>query len=170
MPKVFKLTKRHIELANDLSLGKDSMETIAKRHGICRQTIYDWMGHEDFKSLLDQIEKKHKTMALLIAGRWAAEAVKRLIVNITAKEGDPEIARKSAMDLLKIAGLNVDKIRGEGFESINTTNIINVKELDDFLGGVHNGDVINRAENIKRRANGAGQERFASTGDRATES
>lgn len=62
------------------------------------------------------------------------------------------------------------KIKGEGFESSNITNVINVKELDDFLGGVHNGDVINRAEDIKRRANGAGQERFASTGDRPIES
>jgi hypothetical protein len=57
------------------------------------------------------------------------------------------------------------KIKGEGFENINTTNIINVKDLNDFLGGVHNGDIVNRAEDIKRRANGAGQERFAPVGN-----
>jgi len=164
------LTKKHLEVANKLSLGQKSMETIAKEHGICRATIYNWMEDEDFSAFMDQLEKKHKRMALFIAGRWATEAVKRLVVNVTDENGDPEVARKSAMDLLDIAGLRIQKIKGEGFESINETNIINVKNLDDFLGGVHNGDIINRAEDIKRRANGASQEGFASTGDRAIES
>lgn len=109
-----KLTKKHIEVADALSLAKESMESIAKTHGICRATIYNWIADEDFSSFMDQLEKKHKRMALFIAGRWTAEAVKRLIENITSKDGDSEIARKSAMDLLKIAGLNVDKIKGEG--------------------------------------------------------
>jgi len=150
------LKKKHHDVINDLSLGKLSMDKIAEKHGICRTTIYWWMKDEDFKAQMQLIEEKHKRMALFIAGRWATEAVKRLIVNTTDEKGDPEVGRKSAMDLLKIAGLNIDKIKGEGFESTSTTNIINVKELDDFLGGVHNGDVINRAENIKRRANRTG--------------
>jgi len=119
-----RLTKKHIDVANELALGKLSMEKIADKHGVrSRQTIYDWLGHEEFSDFLDQIEKKYKRMALCVAGRWATEAVKRLIVNFTEKDCDPEVARKSAMDLLNIAGLKVDKVQGEGFEN-NTVVII----------------------------------------------
>ena len=161
-----KLTKKHIDVANDLALGKLSMQAIANKHGLRnRQTLYDWLAHEEFSGLLDQIEKKYKRMALCIAGRWATEAVKRLVMNTTDKKVDPEIARKSAMDLLNIAGLKVDKVRGEGFESTNTTNIFNAKNFDDFLGDLNNDDVINRVEDIRRRTNGEDQKRLTSTGD-----
>lgn len=55
------------------------------------------------------------------------------------------------------------KIKGEGFEHSETFNFY------EFLGAVNNGDIIRRAEDIKRRANGRSQERFTPLGDRAIE-
>jgi len=110
-----KLLKIHVDVANDLSLGQLSMQAIADKHDIrSRQTIYDWMACQEFKDFLTKLEEGHKRMALLMARRWATEAVKRLVMNFTNKDIDPEVARKSAMDLLDIAGLKIQKVEGEG--------------------------------------------------------
>jgi transposase len=167
------ITALHREVAKLIWEGNLELAEIASQKEITERTIYNWKNKLEFDQLLKDLEEEHRSLAKREAIRWARRSVKTLVklqdIAITKNKETGEVvseefkfgadvARKAACDLLEMAEVKVEKNQGEDFEKL--------KDLNLFLGDVHNGDIINRAENIKRRANGATQERFASLGDR----
>jgi transposase len=173
------ITETHREVAKLIWEGNLELAEIATLQKITERTIYNWKNKPEFDQLLKDLEDEHKSLAKREAIRWARRSVQTLIKlqdikkikdKITGETLSEEfkfgadVARKAACDLLEMAEVKVQK-----GETNVQTNIINVKELDDLTGDVHNGDIITRAEDIRRRANGAIEKRFAPIGDRFSE-
>jgi DNA-binding XRE family transcriptional regulator len=108
-----KLTEKHIRVANALSEGEKTQGEIAKEYGISARTIYNWEKDPNFQACLEGIKNRWKGIAQVMAGRWAVEAIKVLRKQMRSEED--EVSRKAAMDLLQIAGLKVEQVKGEGF-------------------------------------------------------
>jgi|GEM_PF-3441138 len=167
------ITETHRKVAKLIWEGNLELAEIAALQEITERTIYNWKNKPEFDQLLKDLEEEHRSLARREAIRWARRSVKTLVklqdIAITKNQSGEtiseefkfgaDVARKAACDLLEMAEVKVEKRQGEDFEKFKDFNL--------FLGDIHNGDIINRAENIKRRANGTTQERFAPIGDRS---
>lgn len=165
------ITETHREVAKLIWDGDLEIAEIAGLKGITERTVYNWKNKPEFDRLLTDLEEEHRSLAKREAVRWARRSVKTLVklqdIAVTKNQNGEIIseefkfgadtARKAAVDLLEMAEVKVDKKQGEDFEKF--------KDLNLYLGDIHNGDIISRAEDIKRRANGKTEKRFASTGD-----
>lgn len=126
-----KITEQHIKAANLLVQGKLTYKKIAKEVEVTERTICNWIKDPDFIKLCDEIVEKYKKVAIWISGRWSAEAIKKLRLNL---KQDPETARKSAMNILEISGLKPKEIEMCLPKNITVTIIekkLDSKKIDD---------------------------------------
>jgi DNA-binding XRE family transcriptional regulator len=110
-----RLTEKHIRVANALAEGEKTQGDIAKEYGVSARTIQNWEKQPEFQAELEKIKNRWKGIAQVMAGRWAVEAIRVLRKQMRSEQD--EVARKSAMDLLQIAGLKVEQVKGEGIAS-----------------------------------------------------
>lgn len=165
----------HREIAKLLWEGDLTVTEIALQKGVSDRAIYRWKNDPDFDALFKGIEDNFKTSAKREAMRWARRSVKTLVklqdiaINKDERTGavvseefkfGSDVARKAACDLLEMAEVKVDRIEGKGFEH---------NEIFNLLGAITNGDVVDRADALKRRANGTSENRLAPLGDRTSQ-
>jgi len=98
------ITQKHIEAAKLEIEGDLTQEEIAKRVKVSARTYQYWLKKPEFQKLMLDLANEYVEKAKKTLRRRADEAAKEL-VRICTKSLDDDIARKSANDILKGAGI-----------------------------------------------------------------
>ena len=100
MPKKEKLSKRQIDVIDDLFAGELDEQAILQKHKVRAKLYNKWQAEDAF---VEQLEKRiaaaHRQSAALIA-RYAPIAAAKL-VQLTQSEKE-EIARKACLDIISM--------------------------------------------------------------------
>ena len=113
MSKHTKITKKQIDVINDLFASEQKENEILQKHKVSRALYNKWLADENFMRELDnRIAIAHKRIAARIAGN-VSKAVEKLI---TLSNGDNDISRKACLDIIalqKQVSINQPQVRQE---------------------------------------------------------